>query len=31
MNPKRDDNTFALVRRFAGSDATAERVQQVCP
>ena len=31
MNPKRDDNTRALVRRFAGSDETAERVQQVGP
>jgi hypothetical protein len=31
MNPKRDSKTKSLVRRFAGSDLVAEKVQQVGP
>ena len=31
MNPNRDENTRSLVRRFAGSDEVAKRVQQVGP
>ena len=31
MNPKRDSKTRTLVRRFAGSDLVAEKVQQVGP